>query len=241
MSVPAGKRGLIFGGALAVVLVLVVVVVYFGVIRSGDTPTQAASVPVIPPAPASLTPSPTGTPGPAPTGLSSPGQIEASLGLPTTDSVGDVAPEATPGLAGGSLMETTARVFAARFSVYAPLSSTSSADWVASWSPIAVPAFASDASDLIQQYYKFTSDQGVKATNPRVTAAVHVWSGIAPDGPAQLWRVTVQRTLVAIDGSTRADTEQTVSWDIELRDVARPLVIATMTADPHRTAPPRED
>jgi len=138
-------------------------------------------------------------------------------------------------------METTARVFAARFSVYAPLSNSSAADWVSSWSPIAVPAFATGGGDLITQYYKFTWDQGVKATNPRVTTATRVWSGFAPDGRAQLWRVTVKRTLVPIAGSTRANTEQTVSWDIELRDAPKPLVTAVMTADPQRTAPPRED
>jgi hypothetical protein len=236
MNDGTGTRKLIFGSAIVVAVIVAGIAVYFGVLRAGVAPTSQASTP-------SQIPAPARTPGssPPPGGISAPGQIEASLGLPTSDDAGDVEPAATPGLAGVSLIETTARVFAARFSVYAPLSNSSATDWVASWSPIAVPAFASGAGDLINQYYKFTWDQGVKATNPRVTTASHVWSGSAPDGSAQLWRVTVQRTLVPIDGSTRPNTEQTVSWDVELRDAPRPLVIAAMSADPHRTAPPRED
>ncbi|WP_163508613.1 hypothetical protein [Fodinicola acaciae] len=235
MSV-AGRKRLVFGLAVAVAAIVAGVAVYFGVFRAG-----AASHTVTPAAPPVITPSSHPSSSAKPGDTPSPGQIEASLGLPTSDDAGDVNPAATPGLAGASLMETTARVFAARFSVYAPLSNSSTSEWVASWSPIVVPSFANSATDLVLQYYKFTSDQGVKTTNPRVVSAAHVWSGQAPDGPQQLWRVTVQRTLVPIDGSTRANTEQTVLWDIELRDVPKPLVVFVMTGDPHRTAPPQEN
>lgn len=237
MTDGTGTKKLIFGGAVGLAVVIAGVAVYFGVLRAGASPSPP------PPTPSAI-PVPTTTavgPPPSPGGISAPGQIEASLGLPTSDDAGDVEPAATPGLAGASLIETTARVFAARFSVYAPLSDSSGPDWVASWSPIAVPAFTNGGGDLINQYYKFTWDQGVKVTNPRVTTVARVWSGAAPDGPAQLWRVVVQRTLVPIDGTTRPNTEQTVSWDIELRDAPKPLVIAIMPADPRRTAPPRED
>lgn len=234
----AGRKRLIFGLAVGVAVVLAGTALYFGVYRAGAA-TQAATP--APSAPPIVTATPRQSPSSMPTGPPAPGQIEASLGLPVSDEPGDVNPAATPGLAGATLMETTARVFAARFSVYAPLSNSATSEWVASWSPIVVPAFASSANDLVLQYYKFTSDQGVKATNPRIMSAARVWSGQAPDGPAQLWRVTVKRTLVPIDGSTRANTEQTVLWDVELRDAPEPLVTFVMPGDPKRTAPPQEN
>jgi hypothetical protein len=236
--IDVGRKRLVFGLAVAVAAGLAGTALYFGVFRAGAASQIATPTPSAAPI---VTASPRNTPSPTPTGLPAPGQIEASLGLPTSDDAGDVNPAATPGLAGASLMETTARVFAARFSVYAPLNNSATTDWAASWRPIAVPVFADSANDLVLQYYKFTSDQGVKATNPRIMSAVHVWSGTAPDGPAQLWRVTVKRTLVPIDGSTRANTEQTVLWDIELRDVPKPLITFVMPGDPKRTAPAQEN